>query len=376
MPRKGENIRKRSDGRWEGRYAVTDFCSGKKKYCSIYAKTYTDVKNRLLLAKQNELTKSYGGMGTASGHLDAEILFDTIASAWLLELRRRSKHSTYIKYGTIYKQHIAPYFSDSKVCAIDSEQIKYFKDTFSNESESMIKSIISVFNQIIDYALDAHNIVLPKIKRKNKGNASKPIEVLKPSDQRKLLNVLYDDMDLNKLGIVICLFTGLRLGEICSLKWTDIDKEAKLLYISRTVQRIAVDGHDTKTMLLETEPKSIFSKRAIPLSDELLKVIDKFSTDSEYIISGNKPLEPRTYQNRFKKLLVLAGAPESNFHILRHTFATNCIGSGTDVKSLSEILGHSDVNITLNRYVHPSIETKRQHLNELSSVYGQYLGQK
>ena len=118
-------------------------------------------------------------------------------------------------------------------------------------------------------------------------------------------------------------------------------------------------------MLLELEPKSEYSRREIPLSSAVLELLLRFPSDKEYIFGGDKPVEPRTMQNRFKKLLQAAGLPERNFHILRHTFATNCIEGGTDVKSLSEILGHSDVKITLNRYVHPSMDTKRKHLDIL-----------
>ena len=107
----------------------------------------------------------------------------------------------------------------------------------------------------------------------------------------------------------------------------------------------------------------------------MTRLIKEFHTGGEYVISGNRPTEPRTYQNCFHRLLNMADIPKYNFHILRHTFATNCIDSGADIKSLSELLGHSSVNITLNRYVHPSEQIKRQHLNTLSAIYGQYLGQ-
>ena len=183
-------------------------------------------------------------------------------------------------------------------------------------------------------------------------------------------------MDIEKLGILLCISTGLRLGEICSLKWKDINLKGKVLYVNTTVQRIAVDGYKTKTILMEGEPKSIFSKREIPLSEEIIKWLTLYYDSAEqYVLCRNKPMEPRTYQNKFQKYLKLAGIERKNFHILRHTFATNCMNSGMDIKSLSEILGHSDVKITLNCYVHPTMEMKRQYMNSLSVIYGQYLGQ-
>ncbi|MBD5521775.1 MAG: site-specific integrase [Lachnospiraceae bacterium] len=191
----------------------------------------------------------------------------------------------------------------------------------------------------------------------------------------KLLQYLYEEMDIYKLEIIICISTGLRLGEICALKWNDIDLQGGLLHVNTTVQRIAMNGYNTRTILLEGEPKSIFSKREIPLSDEITKLLFSYHNVGEtYVINRNKPMEPRTYQNKFQKYLRLADIQKKNFHSLRHTFATNCISSGMDIKSLSEILGHSDVRITLDRYIHPTVETKRYHMNSLSEIYGQYMG--
>lgn len=173
----------------------------------------------------------------------------------------------------------------------------------------------------------------------------------------------------------MCLFTGLRLGEICALKWSDIDLENRILTVNSTVQRLYTEGYKTMTALIETMPKSECSRREIPLSDTALEIFASFTTDTKYVFGGDKPLEPRTLQYQFKKILKDAKLPDKNFHILRHTFSTNCIEGGTDVKSLSEMLGHSDVQITLNRYVHPSMDTKRQYMNDLSKFYGQICGQ-
>lgn len=164
------------------------------------------------------------------------------------------------------------------------------------------------------------------------------------------------------------------MGEICSLKWDDIDFEQMIIHVCRTVQRIAIDGDKKRTALMVTEPKSIFSVREIPISEGLAQLLNKIRHDEEYIIGGRKPLEPRTYQNRFKKYLREITVKDYNFHALRHTFATNCIDNDMDVKSLSEILGHANVQITLNRYVHPTMDTKRRQLAVLDSVYGQFCG--
>lgn len=203
---------------------------------------------------------------------------------------------------------------------------------------------------------------------------NKPVKTLTQNEQKKLIQVLYHEMDIFKMAVMLCLFTGLRLGELCALKWIDIDFENKILMVSRTVQRLRVDGNGTKTVLIETAPKSEYSRREIPFPNMVLGLFVRFQNNKEYIFGGNKPMEPRTMQYHFKKMLKEAELPDTNFHVLRHTFFTNCIEGGTDEKSLSEVLGHSDVQITLNRYVHPSMDTKRKHMDSLSRFYGQICG--
>lgn len=178
-----------------------------------------------------------------------------------------------------------------------------------------------------------------------------------------------------KLAVLLCLFTGLRIGEICALKWSDIDFKNKTLFIKRTVQRLYVNGCHTKTALVETEPKSIKSKREIPLQDTIIKLLISFQNNKEYIFGGDKPMEPRTMQYHYKKILKEADVSYKNFHTLRHTYATNCIEGGTDVKSLSEMLGHSNIQITMNYYVHPSIDTKRRYADNLCAFYQKIHGQ-
>jgi len=371
MPRKGENIRKRSDGRWEGRYCTINGDTGKKQYHSIYARTYRKVKEKLITARQEQLEASRTVFSKAS----VERTFGYIAGMWLQNVRENRKHSTYVKYRQIYEKHIKDTMDGVEIESITPEMIKDIIAAREISSESLIRSIYCVVNQVLAYAQNNHFAVTAVITRGRTARHAKPVEVMKRAEQVRLFEVLYSDMDRYKFGILLCLSTGLRLGEICALKWSDIDINGKLLYVNRTVQRIAVEDNPSKTKLMESEPKSVFSKRVIPLSDEMVRLMQEFHTDNEYVISENRPTEPRTYQNRFHRLLCQAGIPEYNFHILRHTFATNCVDSGADIKSLSELLGHSSVNITLNRYVHPSVQTKRQHLNMLSAIYGQYLGQ-
>lgn len=402
MSRRGENIRKRKDGRWEGRYYMFEPQSGRNVMHSVYARTYSEVKEKLSLAKVSaeflakgkesniEVTsdmkvtsdiKAASNMKAASdvnGISNAEVSFRMVAEEWFAAIECSKKHATYMKYRSIYEKHMKEKLEKFSFSMLEEEALTGVFQSEGKEplSDSLQRSIYCVLNQILSYAALRYHVGVFRYSYHKQRTGNKPVEALNQTEQTRLLQCLYDEMDIYKLGIVLCISTGLRLGEICSLKWEDIDLKGRVLYVNTTVQRIAVDGYDSRTTLLEGEPKSIFSRREIPLSDEIIKLLlPYYSSTKRYVIHNDKPMEPRTYQNKFQKYLQIAGVEKKNFHILRHTFATNCINSGMDVKSLSEILGHSDVKITLNRYVHPTIETKRQHMNSLSVIYGQYVGQ-
>lgn len=376
MARHGENIRKRKDGRWEGRYLAYDKEKEKKIYHSIYGKTYEEVKEKMDIQKKllDILPKKVDAEAEAKKLLlISSVLFKDMAEEWLDELKNKKKLSTYVKYDAVWHNYLEELLKEATLAEIT--------ETFMNEklsnctSNSVLKSVYCVLNQVLKFASKRYCVNLPSMKKPSFDIKNKPIEVLGKKEQKELLSVIYNEMDIFKMAVLLCLHTGIRLGELCALKWEDIDFENKVLLISRTVQRLYADGHTTKTILLETEPKSEYSNREIPLNTATLELLAKFQDGKEYIFGKNKPMEPRTLQYHFKKILEEAGLPDKNFHILRHTFATNCIDGGTDVKSLSEILGHSDVQITLNRYVHPSMDTKRKHMDGLSSFYGQIYGQ-
>lgn len=373
MARRGENIRKRKDGRWEGRYSTFEPKSKKSVVRSIYAKSYSEVKEKLTAAKMNAQYMAKKQKNAS------DVQFYLVADEWLATIENTRKHATFIKYRFIYQKHIKEKTENLILAKMDEDILLQIFQNDRNEvlSDSLQKSISCVMNQILSYAASNYHTERLRYSNPRQKTGNKPVEILSQTEQSRLLQYLYDEMDVFKLGIVLCISTGLRLGEICALKWQDIDLERKLLHVNSTVQRITVDGRETRTDLLEGEPKSVYSKREIPLSDELIKLLlPYYKCAGKYVLHNNKPLDPRTYQNKFQKYLQAADIEHKNFHSLRHTFATNCINSGADIKSLSEILGHSDVKITLNRYVHPTIETKRQHMNSLSAIYGQYLGQK
>ena len=426
MARHGENIRKRKDGRWEGRYLVYSEEKGKKLYRSVYGRTYEAAKEKLTMKKislieakglyagnataEKEGSGKGGGKksgleGQASGKGSMEksgpegrasgkgsmkkswsegqnqpenLTFSELAAGWLGEVKQTKKFSTYVKYSLVYRVHLEPVLRDVKASGIqDALDALGREKIFDHLSESIRKSICCVVNQIVKFASRQHHMTMPVwdklVSHENKRN--KPVEVLSRKEQAGLLPILFQKMDKAKMAVLLCLHTGLRLGELCALKWKDIDFGNRMVSVNQTVQRLYREGGKTKTVLLETEPKSEYSRREIPLPVMILELFEKIRHEGNYVFGKDKPMEPRTLQNHFKRLLKKAGLKHKNFHALRHTFATNCIESGADIKSLSEILGHSDVQISLNRYVHPSMDSKRKYLDGLSRFYGQIQGQ-
>lgn len=376
MPRRGDNIRKRADGRWEGRYQTISV-EGEKRYRSVYGKSYSEVKeklaDRMYISRTNAVDLQT--VGTRGRMQVCDTDFCALMEEWLEEVEQTRKYSTYIKYKKLYTCHIQTLFSADKLSRLSDRNIQTRMATLE-VSGTTRQSILAAIKQTLRYVERKYGYPMPAITSCPLQKKSSAIEIMNRTEQTRLIQFLYSDMDISKVGIYLCLFTGLRLGEICSLKWADIDQKKGLLHVNRTVQRIESKEGPTKTALLETPPKSAFSKREIPMSDILLTLLTRFQQDGqEYVLKSSKPMEPRTYQNHFKKYLEQINAPSYNFHILRHTFATNCIDSGMDVKSLSEILGHSNVQITLNRYVHPSMDTKRKYINALSADYGHICGQ-
>lgn len=366
MARHGENIRKRADGRWEGRYQAYSEKKERIVYRSVYGRTYQEVRERVIIEKSSLIQSVKVG-------ITKEILFSDAARDWLVGVKKTEKPSTFVKYTLIYNNYLEKSFGNISLHKIpDHVAEKIFVRTLS---DSVQKSIRCVLNQILKSASRKYSIPMINLDVPPLPQIHKPVEILTRGEQACLFSALYYETDIFKMAVILCFYTGLRLGELCGLKWSDIDFTNKILRVSRTVQRLYVEGQENKTALIETMPKSEFSNREIPLPDNVLELLSRFQNEEEYVFGGHKPVEPRTMQNRFRKLTREAGLQDKNFHILRHTFATNCVEEGTDVKSLSEILGHSDVRITLNRYVHPSMETKRRHIDALSVFYGQICGQ-
>lgn len=378
MGRHGENIRKRSDGRWEARYPVYDEEKKRTLYHSVYGCTYEEAKAKRSDAVRRLAASNDRERGPEIGHkILRDVLFETAAEEWLAAIKLKQKPSTYEKYDIVYRGYLEIALGKTFLSQITGSLVNE-KLSGKELSDSLEKSIYCVANRILQYAAEQYSMTLPSLKKPSSSVGKKGIEVFTTAEQARLLSIVRKKIDRCKLAVLLCLFTGLRLGEICALRWTNIDFESRTLFVKGTVQRLYVEGGDTKTVLVETAPKSVRSEREIPLQDLIITLLFHFKHDKEYVFGGNKPLEPRTLQNHYKRILKDAQITYKNFHTLRHTYATNCIEEGVDVKSLSEMLGHSNVQITLNYYVHPSMDTKRRYADSLGSFYeeihGQFLG--
>ena len=207
--------------------------------------------------------------------------------------------------------------------------------------------------------------------RLHRGQGKPGERVLSAGEEQILATYLLAHRDPYCIGILLSLFTGIRLGELCALRWDDVNLEGGVLHISRTLQRIkAGSAPGCGTKIVETPPKSISSHRSIPLVGKLREVLLGQEKPGAYILSGDDshPVEPRRMDRHFKKILRACGIKETNFHTLRHTFGTRCIEAGMDPKTVSELLGHGNVSITLDWYVHPSMEHKAENIELLSDL--------
>lgn len=247
---------------------------------------------------------------------------------------------------------------------ISEKQKEGFLSRYISDIVILIKSIYKYAAKTYQIFNPLDGIMLPKRK-------SPRIQLLSETEQIHLQNYISLHQNRSTMGTALSMATGVRIRELCSLQWEDIDLEKRILTVRKTIQRIQCPTETSKTKLIITSPKSESSLRQIPIPDCMISLLCKFKgKPKEYILTGtDKPLEPRAMQYRFRTILKNAKLPSVHFHALRHIFATNCIKLGFDVKALSEILGHSSVEITLNLYVHSSFEQKIEYMKRVQMVF-------
>ena len=366
MARRGENIYKRKDGRWEGRYIKCRDISGKAVYGYVYSRTYTETKEKLTKISAEVKSKA---------HNPTSKDLSTYAFEWLDTVLLYCKQSTYVKYHNIVHKHIITDLGNLIISEIGTNtlsiycQQKQFNDKLSSKS---VKDILSVIKQIFKYASNSGAVINCDFSNVSVKSNHEEVSIITNFQLRKLIDFLTTHINHVNVGILLSLYTGIRIGEVCALKYDDLNIESRILRIDKTMQRIQnFNGNSNKTDIVISSPKSTCSLREIPIPQSVVDIIieNKLYSKSSYILTGEKDryIEPRTLQNKFNKIASSCGIENVTFHMLRHTFASNCIEAGVDAKSLSEILGHSNVNITLNRYVHSSMKIKKMNIEKLYS---------
>jgi len=286
--------------------------------------------------------------------------------------KNKIKESTYSRYSFLCERHITPYFKDISLENIDDESInefiQYKLDNGGLEGKSLshktTNDIVSLLLQIVkNYCKVDSNFEKPSYKLSD-------ITIFTEKEYGRLKAYLSIETDSKKLGIIVAMLTGIRIGELCALKWGNIDLNSEAIIINKTMQRIK-DTDSTKiskTKIIIDAPKSDSSIREIPVPEILLRKLEKFkANDNTYLLTNTTNyIEPRIYQRHFKSYLAESDIKDNNFHTLRHTFATMAIAKGVDIKTVSLLLGHTDVSFTMKRYVHPNLEHKRTQIEKLA----------
>lgn len=371
MSRKGENIYRRKDGRWEARYIKGHTPKGGIRYGYCYGKTYTEVREKVRKEKSTFLNKK------SAQENARKKCFAVCCHEWLEIKKSYVKESTYVKYEMILRKHIIPEFGDCHPDGFTEMLIGKFSVRLLQETglcPKTVRDILSVLRSVLDYT-KKQNIVLKTAEVTYPRLSYKEMRVLSCEEQKKFTEYLLDDMDQYRFGVLLALGTGLRLGELCALRWEDISLEERTIFVHRTMQRLKNTGdpENGKTRIVISRPKSDRSVRTIPLNEDTLNLCRcwKAATPAAYILTGEEThyIEPRIMQYRMEQYAKTCGLKNVHFHTLRHSFATRCVEAGFDIKSLSEILGHSSPRITLERYVHSSMKLKRENMEKLNLGY-------
>lgn len=311
-----------------------------------------------------------------------KILYKDWIYTWLLEKKDYIKESTYANYSNNIFNHIIPKLGNYYLNELNHKVIQDFllelskngrKDNTGGLAEKTIKDITIIIKGSIKKGINEDKIKhielafnYPKDNKENK------LYVLTKREQNKITNYVLENINSRNIGLLISLYSGIRIGELCALRWEDVDFKKNCLTINKTIQRVYIkDKNKNISKVIITTPKTKNANREIPINKDFLEILKKVKSDKKhYILTGNeKYIEPRTYRKYFNKVLDKLKIKHFNFHSLRHTFATNCISLGVDYKTVSELLGHANVNITLNLYVHPRYSQKKKCIDLVCKVF-------
>lgn len=300
-----------------------------------------------------------------------KITFNKGCEEWLALKRNLIKESSYLNYKFKINKYLRPDLGKKTLERLSKYDMnKYIAKLSSREdiSDNTIKDCVLFLKAIFKFAKKKYKIDFDLDFNFRLNNNINELEVFNDYENEILKNYVLSSKKITDLGVLISLYSGLRIGEVCGLKWGDMDFENRVIYVKRTVQRLYFG--EKKSEIIVSTPKSKKSIRQIPLSKILykkMKPLRKFFSNEDYIITGlhNKYTEPHVYRYTYKNMLKECKIPYRKYHCLRHTFATRCIRVGMDVKSLSEVLGHASIGITLDTYVHSSYETKKKYIDKL-----------
>jgi integrase len=351
-----KNIYLRADGRYEARYVSGKDKTGRTSYSAVYAKSLDEVKDKLQTALTIVVAMPETAGVTVVSALERHLLTESI----------RLKPSTVGVYRNYIKNYVEPFF---KSMSVDRLSQVVLQDFVKQQIENGLSAVVvqSVFNFLkagLTERSEVFNVILPKIVKHK-------ADFLTISEQKRVELAASNYSYGTYLAVMLCLYTGIRIGEVCGLRVEDIDFDKKTIFVRRTIQRLKNKDVDHKTEVTALSPKSQSSGRQIPMPDFISELLKRYSSNSFIISENEKPLEPRTLQYRFKRVLKLAGVREVNFHTTRHTFAARALENGFDVKTLSGIMGHSSPAVTLSKYAHISDECKRRHMESLICVFDQ-----
>ncbi len=372
MSRKGENIYKRKDGRWEGRY-LKRTPDGKSRYGYVYARSYRDVKTKLQQAAALWETNP-------PRPKDDTMTLAAVADRWLKNLGQQVKESTFVRYYSIIHLHLVPTLGDVCVEDMTHELIESTAQELLRSggpkgkplAPRTVSDILSVLRSILRFARRGGAIIPCDGSSVRIRRPPVNIRVLTRAEQDALCKYLYNNVCPRNVGILLSLFAGLRVGELCALRWEDIALDDRVLHVRHTLHRLqSIEPEGPRTHVVITSPKSATSERVIPLPEDLAQILEDLPGEHRgFFLTGSGEIysEPRIMQYHFHRATAECGIGDANYHALRHTFATRCVELGFDVKSLSELLGHSTVSMTMDRYVHPTLDMKRENMQRLSRL--------
>jgi integrase len=294
-----------------------------------------------------------------------------VINLWKTDKKLYVKKSSFSAYVLLIENHLLPAFGDKKTIEEAEVQTFVFQKLEQGLSQKTIKDILIVLKMVLKFGAKnkwlehrPFDIQFPTEREKYS------IEVLSRTNQKKMMSYIETHFTFRNVGVYICLSAGIRIGEVCALTWEDIDTDNGVINIRKTIQRIyLIEDGDRKTELILDTPKTKNSIRTIPMSRDLLRMLKPFKkivNNSFFVLTNDaKPTEPRTYRSYYKNLMKELNMPDLKFHGLRHSFATRCIESKCDYKTVSVLLGHSNITTTLNLYVHPNLEQKKKCIDQM-----------